>query len=95
MRAVHISREQWIIAGVCGLFLVALVMVSWDAFVFYRAAEITVTAGDTAVREGKTFERDIDAVIKLLDDRAAQFARLTAPRSSPLAATTTPPQATR
>ena len=95
MHIVHLNREQWVVAGVCAIVLLALAMLSWDALVFYRAADVAITIGSATARETKPLERDIDSVITLLNDRAAKFAALAPPSPSPATATTTPPHAVK
>ena len=96
MRTVRFSREQWIVGGVFGLFLAALAILSWDAFVFYRAADAVPAADNASVREGTALEHDIGGVIKQLDERAAKSAAIApievpSPVVAPLPAATATP----
>ena len=94
--AIHFSREQWIIGSVFGLFLVALAILGWDAFVFYRTTDAVPAADNASAREGTALGHDIGDVIKQLDERAAKSAAIApievpSPVVAPLPAATATP----
>lgn len=77
MSQTHFTGRGAILWGVILNVVVLLSMISWDAYIFYRLlvlgrTQINIVPSGTYVFS----EKDLDEVIKILNERSSEFERL-------------------
>lgn len=71
------SRKDAIVWGIVLNIILLVSLVFWDAYIFYVSRLQERPKAITNVSVGLSFSgKDLDQVIKILDERAAEFERL-------------------
>lgn len=82
------GRENALFFAVLGLGAVLAGVLLWDAFVFYAVQNVETNGTSVPPPARILQEKDIDEIIKLLDDRARALDALLGPSPVPLPPTT-------